>query len=162
MIAGNLNHLKPAALPTPLWNILSATGITLTELNALAEGRHQPEGADWFYNICTLSTAPQAQRHTEFHRRYLDIQLILAGEEIICYGLNDVDGQAATEPKPDLYILDNPSVPHKIHLRTGDFAIFYPGEAHRALCAVNDIPAPVKKAVFKIPATLLIPDLQRP
>ncbi|MCL2898968.1 YhcH/YjgK/YiaL family protein [Brenneria tiliae] len=155
MIAGNLSHLKLATLPTPLWNILSAPGMTLTELNALPEGRYQPEGADWFYSIGSVSTAPQAARHTEFHRNYLDIQLVLAGEEIIGYGLNDVQGQAATERKPDLYILDNPSVPHKILLRSGDFVTFYPGEAHQALCAVDDIPAPVKKAVFKIPLALL-------
>lgn len=155
MIAGNLNSLKLATLPTSLWDILSAPGMTLAELNTLPEGRYQPEGADWFYSIGTVSTAPQAERHTEFHSNYLDIQLILAGEEIIGYGLNDVHGQAATERKPDLYLLDNPSVPHKIHLRPGDFVTFYPGEAHQALCAVDGIPATVKKAVFKIPVTVL-------
>ncbi|ASN84167.1 YhcH/YjgK/YiaL family protein [Pectobacterium versatile] len=155
MIAGNLNALKLATLPDALWAILSAPGMSLAELNALREGRYQPEGAEWFYNIGTVNTAPRATRHTEFHSNYLDIQLILEGEEIIGYGLNDVHGQPATERKPDLYILDNPQVPHQIHLRAGDFVTFYPGEAHQALCAINDSPAPVKKAVFKIPVTLL-------
>ncbi|MCP6744350.1 YhcH/YjgK/YiaL family protein, partial [Klebsiella pneumoniae] len=41
-----------------------------------------------------------------------------------------------------------------ILLRPGDFAVFYPGEPHQALCAVST-PAPVRKAVFKIPAEML-------
>lgn len=155
MIAGNLAHLTLATLPTPLLAILSSSGMTLAELNAQPEGRYQPEGVDWFYTIGTVSTAPQAERHTEFHHNYLDIQLILEGEEIMGYGLNNAIGQPATERKPDLYILDNPQVPHQIHLRAGDFVTFYPGEPHQALCAVEGKPAPVKKAVFKVPVTAL-------
>ncbi|MEH0875054.1 YhcH/YjgK/YiaL family protein [Pectobacterium cacticida] len=155
MIAGNLNALKLATLPDALWAILSSPGMSLAELNMLPEGRYQPDGAEWFYNIGTVNTAPRATRHTEFHSNYLDIQLILEGEEIIGYGLNDVHGQPAFERKPDLYILDNPQVPHQIHLRAGDFVTFYPGEPHQALCAINDSPASVKKAVFKIPVTML-------
>ncbi len=41
-----------------------------------------------------------------------------------------------------------------ILLRPGDFAVFYPGEPHQALCAVST-PAPIRKAVFKIPAEML-------
>ncbi|MCX3349967.1 YhcH/YjgK/YiaL family protein [Escherichia coli] len=41
-----------------------------------------------------------------------------------------------------------------ILLRPGDFAVFYPGEPHQALCAVST-PAPLRKAVFKIPAEML-------
>lgn len=83
--------------------------------------------------------------------------MILAGEEIIGYGLNSVIGQPATERKPDLYILDNPRVPHQIHLRAGDFVTLYPGEPHQALCAIGNIPAPVKKAVFKVPVSYFTP-----
>ncbi|WP_033569120.1 YhcH/YjgK/YiaL family protein [Dickeya undicola] len=153
MIAGNLNHLPLATLPEPLWRILS--GFTLEGLNALPEGKYQPDNADWFYSIGTVSTAPKAERHTEFHRRFLDIQLILEGEEIIGYDLNDADKRPATERKPDLFILDQPQVPHAIRLAAGDFVTFYPGEPHQALCAINDQPAPVKKAVFKVPVELL-------
>ncbi|SLM64575.1 MULTISPECIES: YhcH/YjgK/YiaL family protein [Dickeya] len=153
MIAGNLNHLPLATLPEPLWHILS--GFTLAQLNALPEGKYQPDGVDWFYSIGTVSTAPRAGRHTEFHRRFLDIQLVLAGEEIIGYDLNDARDRPATERKPDLFILEQPQVPHAIRLSAGDFVTFYPGEPHQALCAIDDTPAAVKKAVFKIPLGLL-------
>lgn len=66
MIAGNLNALKLATLPDALWTILSAPGMSLAELNALPEGRYQPEGAEWFYNIGTVNTAPRATRHATY------------------------------------------------------------------------------------------------
>lgn len=39
-------------------------------------------------------------------------------------------------------------------LRSGDFAVFLPGEPHQALCAVQ-APMTVRKAVFKVPRALL-------
>lgn len=58
------------------------------------------------------------------------------------------------ELKPDLYICQPALESVSILLRPGDFAVFYPGEPHQALCAVST-PAPVRKAVFKIPAEML-------
>jgi biofilm protein TabA len=154
MIAGNLSHLSLATLPKPLWGILSAKEIGLAQLQAQPEGRYQRQGAAWFYNIACVMTDFSAQRHTEFHRDYLDIQLILSGEEIIEYALDDVSAAACEEKKPDLFILHTPQLTNQIHLSAGDFVTFYPGEAHKALCAVGQ-PARVKKAVFKVPLALL-------
>ncbi|MBX4365426.1 YhcH/YjgK/YiaL family protein, partial [Mycobacterium tuberculosis] len=53
-----------------------------------------------------------------------------------------------------LYICQPAPESVSILLRPGDFAVFYPGEPHQALCAVST-PAPVRKAVFKIPAEML-------
>ncbi|MCQ8234670.1 hypothetical protein NP490_22010, partial [Pectobacterium carotovorum] len=50
-----------------LWTILSAPGMSLAELNALPEGRYQPEGAEWFYNIGTVNTAPRASSRTSYN-----------------------------------------------------------------------------------------------
>ncbi len=58
------------------------------------------------------------------------------------------------ELKPDLYICQPAPESVSILLRPGDFAVFYPGEPHQALCAVST-PAPLRKAVFKIPAEML-------
>ena len=154
MIAGNLSYLPLATLPKPLWDILSATGISLAQLQGQSEGRYQLQGAAWFYNIASVMTDFSVQRHTEFHREYLDIQLILSGEEIIEYALDDVSAAACEEKKPDLFILHAPKLTNQIHLSAGDFVTFYPGEPHKALCAVGQ-PAMVKKAVFKVPLALL-------
>lgn len=155
MIAGNINNLTLATLPKPLWKILAESGIDFEALKELPDGRYQPENAEWFYMISSPMTEPSELRAAEFHNDYLDIQLILEGEEIIGYGLVDASNQPAVEKASDLFILDKTDVVNRIHLTVGDFATFYPGEAHQPLCAVNNQPAKVKKAVFKVPVSLL-------
>lgn len=154
MIAGNMNFLKLATLPKSLYDILSQPETSLNYLKSLADGRYQLEGEKWFYNIGDSITSPIHDRHTEFHKKYLDIQLILDGEEIIRYGLNDCSSDSYFEKKPDLFILEQPLLTNSIHLKEGDFATFYPGEPHQALCMV-DTPKKVRKAVFKVPVEII-------
>lgn len=154
MIAGNITILKLATLPKSLYNILSRPEMELTNLQGLADGRYQVEGETWFYNIGDSQTAPIETRHTEFHKQYLDIQLILKGEEIIRYSLTDATNAPAFEKKPDLLILESPILTNSIHLKAGDFVTFYPGEPHQALCMIDE-PKIVRKAVFKIPMSMI-------
>ncbi|PJG84428.1 YhcH/YjgK/YiaL family protein [Conservatibacter flavescens] len=154
MIAGNMKHLTLATLPKSLYEILSHPKFSLEKLQSLSDGKYQIEGASWFCNVGDSQTSPAETRHTEFHEDYLDIQLILKGEEIINYSLTNAIGQSAVEKKPDLYILDNPMLTNGILLREGDFVTFYPGEPHQALCMVNE-PAVVRKAVFKVPKEII-------
>ena len=154
MIAGNMNFLKLATLPKSLYDILSQPETSLNYLKSLADGRYQLECEKWFYNIGDSITSPIQDRHTEFHKKYLDIQLILDGEEIIRYGLNDCSSDSYFEKKPDLFILEQPLLTNSIHLKEGDFATFYPGEPHQALCMVNT-PKKVRKAVFKVPVEII-------
>lgn len=154
MIAGNINILTLATLPKSLFAILSRPEMNLANLQTLADGRYQIEGEKWFYNIGDSYTAPITTRHTEFHKRFLDIQLILQGEEIIRYSLTDVNQDVAFEKKTDLFILESPILANSIYLTVGDFVTFYPGEPHQALCMVGK-PQKVRKAVFKIPVEII-------
>ena len=154
MIAGNLHHLDSAGLPAPLLALLNQPEHQFAALRAQADGRYQPDGEPWFYTISVAHTQPVAQRHTELHLAYADIQIVLEGEEIIRYHLNDLRDAPKTETKADFFVLDNPTLTQEIHLRAGDFVVFLPGEAHQALCAVN-ASAPVRKAVFKIPLEMI-------
>ncbi|BCQ41449.1 hypothetical protein ERHA54_40520 [Erwinia rhapontici] len=154
MIAGNLNHLTLATLPASLFQLLAQPAHSLAALSALPDGRWQPEGAVWFCHIGSQQSAPAVTRHTEFHREYLDIQIVLTGEEVIRYGLTDARPAGGEERKADLYIVADPQLTQQAHLRPGDFVTFAPGEAHQALCAIGQ-PMMVRKAVFKIPVGML-------
>lgn len=154
MIAGNINNLELALLPKPLLQILTEHGLDFATLKSLDKGRYQLDNAEWFYMISSPVTEPEAQRKPEFHKNYLDIQLVLEGEESIGYGLVDVSKEAATEDAPDLFMLSATKVHNFVNLQPGDFAVFYPGEAHKPQCAVNQ-PVQVKKAVFKVPVSML-------
>lgn len=154
MVSGNLNALKMASLPPVLYSLLARPEHRLMALQAQDDGRYQPDGERWFYTISVAQTALAETRHTEFHRHYLDIQIVLAGTETINFSCADARQQQAEEMKPDLFIVSHLLLPHSVQLSMGDFVTFYPGEAHQALCA-HDEPAAVRKAVFKIPVAML-------
>lgn len=154
MILGNLNALPQAGLPAVLRDILALPQCSLAALQAHDDGRWQPEQAAWFCTIGPANTQPQAQRHTEYHQLWADIQVLLAGEEMINAGTQYLAQESDEQRKPDLYITTTAVLPVSITLRAGDFAVFLPGEPHQALCAVNE-PMTVRKAVFKVPRALL-------
>lgn len=154
MILGNLNALPQAGLPAALRDILALPQCSLTALQTHDDGHWQPEQAEWFCNIGPANTQQQAQRHTEYHQLWADIQVLLAGEERINAGTQYLAQESDEQRKPDLYITTAAVLPVSIMLRAGDFAVFLPGEPHQALCAVNE-PMTVRKAVFKVPRALL-------
>ncbi|MDR4841694.1 YhcH/YjgK/YiaL family protein [Klebsiella quasipneumoniae] len=154
MIIGTLQALHQAGLPPALKQLLSSEACSLAALSAREDGRFQPDGAPWFCTLGVAQTQPAAERHTEYHRQWADIQVILAGEERIQAGMAAAMRPQDNELKPDLYLCQPAPESVSILLRPGDFAVFYPGEPHQALCAVST-PAPVRKAVFKIPAAML-------
>ncbi|MGK9175305.1 YhcH/YjgK/YiaL family protein [Yokenella regensburgei] len=154
MIVGNLNALPLAGLPRAFRAILDLPECTLAALQARDDGRFQPPGATWFCTIGPASTQLREQRHTEYHRQWADIQVLLDGEEIICAGPQLTPVASDEERKPDLFITTTADLPVSMRLQSGDFAVFLPGEPHQALCAVN-APSTVRKAVFKVPRALL-------
>lgn len=154
MIIGNLSALPRAGLPVALWTILKDPACTLTALQARKDGRWESEDASWFCNIGPSSTQPREQRHTEYHHLWVDIQIVLEGEERIWAGMINTGQSSDEQRKPDLYITPQAPDGVVITLNPGDFVVFLPGEPHQALCAVN-VPSIVRKAVFKVPKALL-------
>ena len=154
MIIGHLNALQTAGLPAALYALLSRPDCSLQALSARDDGRWQPDNAPWFCHIGPAQTQPRVERHTEYHRQWADIQVVLTGEECLYAGAAPVGQPDDEERKPDLFIASSSEHSVRIRLGAGDFALFYPGEPHQALCAV-DVPMTVRKAVFKIPRAML-------
>lgn len=154
MIIGNVQALAMAGLPAALRAILEREDCRLAALRQREDGRFQPEDAEWFCHIGPAQTEPAAQRHTEYHRQWADIQLVLDGDEIINASQQSLAQPEDEERKADLFIASVQALPVSMCLSTGDFAVFLPGEPHQALCAAPRSER-VRKAVFKIPRSLL-------
>ncbi len=138
MIIGNLQALQQAGLPPALKQLLSSEACSLAALSARENGRFQPDDAPWFCTLSVVQTQPAAERHTEYHRQWADIQVIPAGEERIQAGMAPAMRPEDHELKPDLYICQPAPESVSILLRPGDFAVFYPGEPHRgAVCGFD-------------------------
>jgi len=148
MITGSLNTLQRTPLPAPLARIMGEVVKSLAHWGDAPLGKTEIDGLNLFCLVSEDLTEPAADRRGEFHEQYLDIQLLLRGEEWIGVGPHDYVSDGADHPHPDLWFVDDEQTTY-LALQPGDFAIFWPGELHRPLCTFNQ-PAKVKKLVVKV------------
>ena len=153
MITGSLNTLQRTLLPAPLARIMAEVVKSVAHWGDAPLGKTEIDGLNLFCLVSEDLTEPAADRRGEFHQQYLDIQLLLRGEEWIGVGPHDYVSDGADHPHPDLWFVDDEQTSY-LALQPGDFAIFRPGELHRPLCTFNQ-PAKVKKLVVKVHRDLL-------
>ncbi|WP_421260522.1 YhcH/YjgK/YiaL family protein [Aeromonas sp. 600774] len=153
MITGSLNTLQRTPLPAPLDRIMVEVVKSVTRWRDAPLGKSEIDGLKLFCLVSEEMTEPATDRRGEFHRDYLDIQLLLDGEEWIGVGPHEYADEGADYPHPDLWFVDDEQTTY-LALQPGDFAIFWPGELHRPLCTFNQ-PTKVKKLVVKVHRDLL-------
>ncbi|AKE61511.1 MULTISPECIES: YhcH/YjgK/YiaL family protein [Citrobacter] len=147
MIVGNIHHLQ-SWLPEELRQAIEYIKANVTETTE--KGKHEIDGSRLFYLISEDMTEPFEKRRAEYHARYLDIQIVLKGQEgmtfsVLPAGKPDTDWLA----DKDIAFLAEGEQEKTLILNEGDFVVFYPQEVHKPLCAVG-APAPVRKAVVKL------------
>jgi len=82
----------------------------------------------------------------EAHRRYLDIHIMVSGEERV--DISHPDGLSLFEHKDDFYAYRG-EAEQSLTLKQGDFLVVFPGDAHRIKVSIGDA-KPVSKVVFKL------------
>ena len=121
-----------------------------TDLAALPLGRTDIEGSDMFLTVSEAETRSPEQVRFEAHRRYIDIQLVVRGQESIGYA--PVASLVTAEPYDATKDIEFFSVPQEsatLALRAGDFAVFAPGDGHRPSLHL-DGPHVSRKVVVKV------------
>ena len=118
-----------------------------TDLGALPAGRHELEGERLYLSIDSAVGRGREHARLEHHRRYIDIQLCIAGDEQFGWlplgCCNTRDGEF--DPKLDIgFFLDEPQT--WVPLVQRNFVIFFPADAHAPLAGTG----PVRKAVMKV------------
>lgn len=78
MIIGNIHNLQPW-LPQELRQAIEHIKAHVTA--ETPKGKHDIEGNRLFYLISEDMTEPYEARRAEYHARYLDIQIVLKGQE---------------------------------------------------------------------------------
>lgn len=147
MIVGNIHALQ-SWLPEELRQAIEHVKQHITPETPL--GKHDIDGNRLFMLVSEDSTQPIAERPAEFHARYLDIQIVMRGQEGMTFST-----QPAGEPETncladkDIAFLPEGVEEKTLTLSEGDFVVFYPGEVHKPLCAVGK-PEKVRKVVVKL------------
>lgn len=112
------------------------------------KGSHEINGEELFVNIVEYETTSADNRFWEAHRKYLDVHVMLNGEEQI--DLNFIENMKQDEfVEADDFLPLHGEMNSFVTLRAGDFLICYPHDAHRTAVAVTK-PEKIKKAIFKV------------
>lgn len=94
-------------------------------------------------------TRPAAQCRWEAHRRYIDIQYVVAGREAMGYApLSTLKPVTDFDEAKDVGFYDGTG--SIITVDAGMFAIFFPHDAHMPCMQVAGQPEPVRKVVVKV------------
>jgi biofilm protein TabA len=110
-------------------------------------GRNDIQGDDIFCLVQEYETKPEGQ--LEAHNRYIDIQVVLKGIERIAYAeRSDLIPVGDFDKSSDIGFFIGEGDP--VILKEGDFAVFFPDDAHAPGLAAGEEPSQVRKAVYKI------------
>lgn len=89
-------------------------------------------------NVMHFTTQSPEQKKAELHQQYIDIQMLLSGEERILFGMTDSARQCEEVHIEDDYQLCSQIADEQaMVLKPGKFVIFMPGEPHKPGCVVQ-------------------------
>lgn len=116
-----------------------------------AVGRHEIDGEEIYAFVQKHQTKPVAEKLMEVHRKYIDIQYMVKGREIIMWApladLKECTMTFDSAVDAALYKCIPEMVP--IPVLPGQFALLFPEDGHAPSCAW-DAPAEVLKVVVKV------------
>ena len=112
------------------------------------DAKYVIDGDNVFASVMSYTTAPATEKKFELHRKYIDIQYIVSGNEIIG-GASEKVLSATDGEGTDIEFFSIPERYDEIRLSAGDLAIILPPEPHAPGLADGQ-PTKVKKIVVKV------------
>lgn len=142
MVIDNLNNAKRYETLHPGF-LAAFTFLREHMAHPFSEGRH--DIADGVYAMVShYTTKPEDELNWEGHRKYIDVQFLASGEELLGYANADTMRQKGEyDAGNDFCLFSGEGLPVK--LTSGTFAVLYPEDVHRPggmsgrACAVEKI-----------------------
>ena len=118
------------------------------DLATMECGRHDIDGDNIFVMVQELDLRPNEEARLELHRKYIDIQLLLRGDEEV-FGWSEkkdcLTAVADFDAEKDIQLFTD--VPQCFYtVREGQFSILFPEDGHAPMLGKGK----VKKCIFKI------------
>ena len=118
-----------------------------TDLDAIASGKHDIEGDTLFALVQEYQTKPLNECKLESHKRYIDIQYMIQGEELM--GVTTKNNQLVVEQNDEKDYTFYEGTTSLVLVAQGMFTIFFPDDIHQPCVQVQSAAA-VKKVVIKV------------
>jgi biofilm protein TabA len=149
MIVADLKHIDRQCVMTD--DMKKAVDfLRLRGIHELPDGRVELDSDRVFALVQRYETMQTPAPRFEAHRKYIDVQYIVSGEEII--GWTPMERMAITEAydeEKDVCFGEEPVEWTPVHLRAGQLAVLFPEDGHAPKMAATT-PVRVMKIVVKV------------
>lgn len=157
MITGDIHHLEAykKQLPSFIYDCLSA--IRSFDFPSVPDGKYELSGCTM--SVESPSTEPAEERKLEGHKKFIDIQYEIKGEEewIGVETVFDSPREVESYEDRDLYFFESRRDRESmVYFTVGRFAVFFPEDLHRPLCQGKKGREVLRKAVMKVPVEKLL------
>ena len=147
MVIDTLDKLGFYASLNPLFKDV-VDFLKTNDLNKLEEGKHFIRENELFVNIQTAKGKTKEEAKLETHRKMIDIQIPLSGEET--YGYTPLCNLPDLEYNEEKDIIKYDGLADTyVTCKPGEMAIFFPQDGHAPCISAKPI---IKKAIFKVKA----------
>lgn len=119
-----------------------------TDFSKMELGRYELDGDNIFYMVQSYDTYP-SKTVSEAHRKYIDIQYMVEGEEII--GVADISCEKElieAKEENDVWFYNCKTEP--LVLSAGKYMVLYPNDLHCPGVATNGTALTCRKVVVKV------------
>ncbi len=159
---GSLAALRAQAPQTPRFNaafgyvedLLRADSAAARRIRGIGRGESQRvELSDGVFAIEQVyETKPRAEGFFESHRKYIDVQVLIEGDELMeVVDAARIAVRDAYQPERDLVTYGDVPDASRLRLRAGEATIFFPVDVHMPSLRAGDAPVLVRKTVVKVP-----------
>ena len=112
---------------------------------------HYEIGPDEFVNVMEYDTKARKDACYEAHKKYLDIQMVISGSELIEVAqLPSLTATTAFDEENDYALYSNEQIGDQYLLTPGKFIVVMPNDGHMPSLTPAETPSHNKKAVFKV------------
>ncbi len=145
----------PAAYPEPIIKALEY--LRTHDFTKMEDGKYPISGDECFVNLQRYETRLHEECRPESHKKYIDIQYLVEGEEYIgwCPLSPDLRVVEPYDEERDITFYNCLVPESEILLQPGSFAVLFPDDVHSPQGAVDGKPMGVTKVVVKISVDLL-------
>ena len=127
------------------------------DFTKMKDGRYEIEGDKLYVNVERYETTSTETIYPEVHRRYIDLQYVVEGEEFLgwCPLSPDLKVHTPYDAEKDIEFFEELMPDSNFPLAAGGFAILSPKDVHRSHISIEGNTSHVTKVVAKISVDLL-------
>ncbi len=154
MIITDLSNIDNQVSMTPAIK-MAIDFLRRTDIYSLADGRVEIDGQQVFAIIQRYETVIADVPKFEYHKKYIDIQYVASGEEVIGWApAEEIIVTEAYDADKDICFGTVPKGKiTPLYMRAGQAAVLYPEDGHAPRLAAGG-PSSVLKVVVKVPVAL--------